>query len=119
VSISALYNLSTVKAASQAVRDCLLEVPKKGKELHEAFIRDYNDDPDRFEKPISKVKLITFRNEGAKGRRKAAYKKIPELRCTRDLSHGATCGPGHPKGTRLGTRPGLPTDDSPTCLMQY
>ena len=60
---TALYNLSTGKAASQAVRDCLLEVPKKGKELHEAFIRDCNHDPDRFEKPISKVKLITFRNE--------------------------------------------------------
>jgi len=36
---TALYNLSTGKAASQAVRDCLLEVPKKGKELHEAFIK--------------------------------------------------------------------------------
>jgi len=53
--------------------------------LHETFISDCNDDPDRFEKPISKVKLITFRNEGAKGRLNAEDKKIAKLRCTRDL----------------------------------
>lgn len=80
-----LVNLHTGKAASQPVRDCLLNVPGKGRELHKNFITECQEDPSRFEKPIRKQKLLTFKDEGAKGRKKSVDRKIAELKCTRDL----------------------------------
>ena len=76
--------MNTGKAASQAVRDCLLNVPEKGSELHN-FISECQEDPSRFERLIKKQKLLTFKDEGAKGRKKSVDRKIAELKCTRDL----------------------------------
>ena len=61
-----LVNLNTGKAASQAVRDCLLNVSEKGRELHNNFISECQEDPSRFERPVKKQKLLTFKDEGAK-----------------------------------------------------
>lgn len=80
-----LVNLNTGKAASPAVRDCLLNVPQKGRELHKNFIHECQGDPSRFERPIAKQKLLTFKDEGAKRRQKSVDRKIAELKCTRDL----------------------------------
>ena len=80
-----LVNLNTGKAASQAVRDCLLNVPEKGRELHNNFISECQEEPSRFERPIKNQKLLTFKDEGAKGRKKSVDRKIAELKCTRDL----------------------------------
>ena len=76
--------MNTGKAASQAVRDCLLNVPEKGSELHN-FISECQEDPSRFERLTKKQKLLTFKDEGAKGRKKSVDRKIAELKCTRDL----------------------------------
>ena len=40
-----LVNLNTGKAASQTVRDCLLNVPEKSRELHNNFISECQEDP--------------------------------------------------------------------------
>ena len=80
-----LVNLNTGKAASQAVRDCLLNVPEKGRELHNNFISECQEDLSRFERPIKKQKLLTFKDAGAKGRKKSVDRKIAELKYTRDL----------------------------------
>ena len=50
-----LVNLNTGKAASQAVSDCLLNVPEKGRELHNNFISECQEHPSRFERPIKKA----------------------------------------------------------------
>ena len=80
-----LVNLNTGKAASQAVRDCLLNVPEEGRDLHNNFNSECQEDPSRFERPIKKQKLLTFKDEGAKGQKKSVDRKIAELKCTRDL----------------------------------
>ena len=79
-----LYNIHTGKVASEDVRQCLLTIPEKGKARHKQFVDECIQNPDRFEKPISKVKLETFRNERISNRR-TKDKKLQELRCTRDL----------------------------------
>ena len=60
-------------------------MPEKGRELHNNFISECQEDPSRFERPIKKQKLLTFKDEGAKGRKKSVDRKIAELKCTRDL----------------------------------
>ena len=66
------------------MRQCLLTIPEKGKARHKQFVDECIQNPDRFEKPISKVMLETFRNECISNRR-TKDKKLQELRCTRDL----------------------------------
>ena len=60
-------------------------MPEKGRELHNNFISDCQEDPSRFERPIKKQKLLTFKDEGAKGRKMSVDRKIAVLKCTRDL----------------------------------
>ena len=80
----ALFNIHTGKAASGAVQESLLSVPRGGKAKHKEFIDACIDDPSKFEEPIKKVKLKNFEAECAVSQR-SADRKIAELRCTRDL----------------------------------
>ena len=79
-----LFNIHTGKAASDAVKQCLLNIPGNGKAYHKKFIEECTADAGRFEKPITRFKLVTFQNECARNM-KAKDKKVAELRCTRDL----------------------------------
>ncbi len=75
-----LYNISTGKAVSDAARKYLLGVPEIGKKRHQDFLQACIDEPKRFEQPISKVKLVTFK-DGCIRNKRTVNKKIAELKC--------------------------------------
>jgi hypothetical protein len=79
-----LINISTGKVASEGVKKFLLSIPKMGQEKHKEFIKACQENPQRFEEPIKRVKLLTFQDECALNKR-TSNKKVQELRCTRDL----------------------------------
>ena len=57
----ALFNIHTGKAASGAVQESLLSVPRGGKAKHKEFIDACIDDPSKFEEPIKKSNWRTLR----------------------------------------------------------
>ena len=79
-----LFNIQTGKAASVEVKTCLLGIRHTGKERHKTFVRVCLDNPTRFEEPIKRVKLLTFKQECISNRR-STNRKIAELKCSRDL----------------------------------
>ena len=58
-----LFNIATGKSAAEETKKFLLNVRKLGKSLQEKFIKECNEDPGRFEKPISRQKMKTFATE--------------------------------------------------------
>ena len=74
-----LFNIHTGKAASDAVKQCLLNIQEDGKACHNKFVEECTA-----EKPITRFELVTFQNKCARSM-KAKDKKVAELRCTRDL----------------------------------
>ena len=79
-----LFNIQTGKAASVEVKTCLLGIRHTGKKRHKTFVRVCLDNPTRFEEPIKRVKLLTFKQECISNRR-STNRKIVELKCSRDL----------------------------------
>lgn len=79
-----LFNIFSGKCTSEEVKNCLLNIPETGKNLHRDFIEECERDPDRFEKPIHRNKLLTFSNECAKNKR-SQNPKISALKCTSSL----------------------------------
>ena len=60
-----LFNISTGKVASEAVKTCLLGLEDRGTEHHKKFIEECIENPNRFEEALKTVKLLKFRNECA------------------------------------------------------
>ena len=81
---ASLYNMNTGRATSDAARECLLSVPERGEQCHREFVETCKDDPKRFERRISKVKLVSFKDECVRNKR-AVDKKITALKFTQDL----------------------------------
>ena len=79
-----LLNISTGKATAESVQTCLLAVRERGQERHKEFVTSCTDDPTRFESPIKKEKLATFKDNG-KAKKRTQDKRITSLVCTRDL----------------------------------
>ena len=79
-----LFNIQTGKAASNEVKTCLLDIRHTGEERHKNFVRECLDNPTRFEEPIKRVKLLTFKQDGISNRR-STNRNIAELKCSRDL----------------------------------
>ena len=79
-----LFNIQTGKTASVEVKTCLLAIRHTGKERHKTFVRVCLDNPTRFEEPIKRVKLLTFKQECISNRR-STHRKIAALKCSRDL----------------------------------
>ncbi|KAF9408574.1 hypothetical protein HW555_011794 [Spodoptera exigua] len=79
-----LFNISNGKAATQAVQDYLNKIEVDGQKLREQFITECTDSPDRFEKPIPKVKIMNFSNEIVKKTIKSGN-KVQEIKMQRDL----------------------------------
>ncbi|XP_071580295.1 uncharacterized protein [Temnothorax nylanderi] len=50
-----LFNISNGQAASTAIEDFLLNIEISGNKLRETFIREYEEDANRFERPIKKI----------------------------------------------------------------
>ena len=79
-----MFNIQTGKAASNEVKTCLLDIRHTGEERHKNFVRECPDNPTRFEEPIKRVKLLTFKQDGISNRR-STNRNIAELKCSRDL----------------------------------
>ena len=62
----------------------LLGIRHTGEERHQTFVRECLDNPTRFEEPIKRVKLLTFKQECISNRR-STNRKIAVLKCSRDL----------------------------------
>jgi hypothetical protein len=55
-----LYNISTGQAVSEDIEHFLLNVEKLGNEQREQFINECSEDPERFERPIKRNKILNF-----------------------------------------------------------
>ena len=66
------------------MKTCLLDIRHTGEERHKNFVRECLDNPTRFEEPIKRVKLLTFKQDGISNRR-STNRNIAELKCSRDL----------------------------------
>ena len=55
-----LLNLKTGRKATEDTEGYLLNIFTKGIERRDEFINECNGDPNRFEKPIKKTKIINF-----------------------------------------------------------
>ena len=82
-----LFNIQTGKAVSNEVKTCLLDIRHTGEDRHNNFVRECLDNPTRFEEPIKRVQLLTFKQEGISNRRSTNRNKkiIAELKCSRDM----------------------------------
>lgn len=58
---SKLYNIATGKCVSDQIADCLLGLEKTGCEKRELFIEECAKESKRFEKPIKRNRLYTFK----------------------------------------------------------
>ena len=59
-----LFSIHTGKAASDAVKQCLLKIPENRKACHNEFVEECTAaDASRLEKLITRFKLVTFQNE--------------------------------------------------------
>ena len=80
-----LYCLSTGKAASDSVKNDLLQLQEKGSEWHQKFVNECKEDPARFDKPIKRQKVKNFAQDAVKMKVPAKDQRIKEVKCTRDL----------------------------------
>ncbi|XP_047992980.1 uncharacterized protein LOC125231567 [Leguminivora glycinivorella] len=79
-----LFNISSGKAASQAVQDYLLNIEANGAKLREQFISECTNSSERFEKAIPKVKIMNFSTEISNKTVKSGH-KVQEIKMQRDL----------------------------------
>lgn len=79
-----LYNIATGQAASQEVRDFLLNVEGDGHRLRETFISECAESESRFELTIKQNKILNFAASNEK-RKVCINNKIQEVRLQRDL----------------------------------
>ena len=80
-----LYCLSTGQAASNEVQSDLTNLEEKGVLLYQEFIKECQEDPTRFERPLKKRKIKNFASDTSKTKLRTKDQTIKEVRCTRDL----------------------------------
>ena len=79
-----LINIRTGRSATSEISDSLLNIDAAGMEMHNKFVTECLQNEGRFEKAITRNKLQTFAEQGAKNKR-SQNAVIKELRCTRDM----------------------------------
>lgn len=79
-----LFNISNGQAAKEDIEKFLLSIEKCGELQRESFVKECEEDPYRFEKPIKRNKMLTF-TEALKKKKVVVNGKIQELRMQRDL----------------------------------
>ncbi|KAK5637859.1 hypothetical protein RI129_000142 [Pyrocoelia pectoralis] len=79
-----LFNISNGKSASQNVEQFLLNMESTGNELRDKFISECSESVDRFEKPITRVKILNFTSETVKKNLNGGN-TVQEVRMQRDL----------------------------------
>ena len=81
-----LYNLKSGREASLECAASLLTIMEKGKKSRNYFLDQILTDPERFEQPIKRQKLINFASENfQKGNKFTLAKKVAEAKGKRDL----------------------------------
>ena len=81
-----LFNIKTGKKASQAADHYLLSVISEGECKRDTFINECNCDHNRFEKAITKSKIVNFATESfVKKNKSKNANEIAQLKGTRDL----------------------------------
>lgn len=79
-----LFNIATGKAADIKTEEFLLNILENGNNSRSKFIEECAIDITRFEKPIKKIQIKTFANEGVKYTLRQKN-SICELKLERDL----------------------------------
>lgn len=79
-----LHNISNGKSASENITNFLLDMESVGNQLREKFISECSVSPDRFNRPIQRVKICNFTSEAAKIKFKSGN-NVQEVRMQRDL----------------------------------
>lgn len=78
-----LYNIATGQSVTNEIYEFLSTVETSGKKQREQFIAECKEDPERFDKVLSKNKILNF---ASKNRRKIKVNgKIQEVRLQRDI----------------------------------
>ncbi len=80
-----LYCITIGKAASESVKVDLLGCKTFGHQRCEDFKTESFQDPNRFERPLSRSKLKNFASDGTKVRLSGKDKKVREIPCSRDI----------------------------------
>ena len=81
-----LFKIKTGRKASSAADHYLLSMISKGECKRDTFINECNGDHNRFEKAITKSKIVNFVTESfVKKNKSKKANKIPQLKDTRDL----------------------------------
>lgn len=76
-----LINIHTGRSATPDICDSLLNIDALGMKMHDKFVSECLQDEGRFEKAISRNKLQTFVNQGARNKR-SQNAVVKKLRCT-------------------------------------
>ena len=85
VSKDELFIISTGKATTKEASRFLLNVKKLGSDARKKFIRECNEDPARFEKPITRSKLRTFQTATKQFKVRGKNEKTATVTMMRDL----------------------------------
>ena len=80
-----LYCLSTGQAASNEMQSDLTNLEEKGVLLYQEFIKECQEDPAHFERPLNKRKIKNFASDASKIKLRTKDQTIKEVCCTRDL----------------------------------
>ena len=81
-----LFNIKTGRKASPDAEKYLLSVISEGERRRDEFMKECQDNPVRFEKSISKTKIVNFATESFNKKNKSKKAtEIVQLKGTRDL----------------------------------
>ena len=81
-----LFNIKTGRKASPAAEQYLLSVISEGECKRDTFIKECDEDQSRFEKPITRSKIVNFATESfVKKNKSKKADEIVQLKGTRDL----------------------------------
>ena len=80
-----LFNIKTGRKASHAADHYLLSVISEGECKRDTFINECNGDHNRFEKAITKSKIVNFTESFVKKNKSKKANEIAQLKGTRDL----------------------------------
>lgn len=80
-----IFHITSGRAVSEDVANDLLNVVKKGTQWAKEFRQECQEDPSRFEKPISRRKVKNFNCDAITMKFCHKDRKMKEVLCTRDL----------------------------------
>ena len=80
-----LFNISSGRAVTHEISASLLKVREIGETARLGFIKECNEDPSRFEKPIKQCNIKTFQDATKKYKVRGQNEKTEAVAMVRDL----------------------------------